>query len=82
MAVEMAKDVAMPARSRSVRVRAPLAIALIAVLSVQCVVALASPKMAQKSARPVELQQQAPDRGEAHRPAGYPYPKGKDPRSC
>ena len=86
MTVVMPKDLAMPAPTRSGRVRAPLAIALMAVLSVQCVVALASPKMAGKSARPVEQQLQAPARGEVHRPVryvpGYQYPKGKDPRQC
>ena len=86
MSVALPKDLTMPAPTRSGRVRAPLAIALMAVLSVQCVVALASPKMARKSARPVEQQLQAPARSEAHRPVryvpGYQYPEGKDPRQC
>ena len=90
MTVTMPQGVAVvgstPGRFR--RVRAPLAIALMVVLAVQCAVALTSPKMARASARPVEYAPayQAPDRIDARQPArrvpGHPYPPDKDPRHC
>ena len=72
------------------RMRAALAISVLAVLAIQCITGVVSPKMASASARPVEpnegYQLQAPARGEMHKPSryvrGYRYPTGKDPRHC
>jgi hypothetical protein len=70
-----------PRRSR--RVRAALAIAVIAVLAAQSVMAFATPKLARASARPVEgtpwYQSQSP----APAQPGHPgRDAAKDPRTC
>jgi hypothetical protein len=91
MALEMARDVdPRPETRRSRRLRVTLAIALMAVLAVQSVVALASTATARTNAFPVDhtpwYQPTAPARPTPGRPAGHTpagqLAKDKDPRHC
>jgi len=85
MALEMAQNLdPLPEPRRSRRLRVTLALALMAVLAVQSVVALASTATARTNAFPVEHTPWYQPKAPAHPTPGRPgrYTPDKDPRHC